>query len=91
MKSKDFKYAGKAIQCKEHEFFDKVDAYNRPMVFRVARQSDAQHVTDETTGIMFWSAGAFFDMHINAYIPDEEYNNLTDEDIIALAKKHKVI
>lgn len=79
-----------SIKYKEVEVPNKQDNYGRPLVIKVAKQSDAEQVTDEDSGIKRWTAGAFIDMQINSYIKDEEYNELDDDKLIALAKKLKM-
>ena len=90
MKEKEIKYMKNSIKCKEVEVPNRQDDYGRPLVIRVAKQSDAEQVTDEESGIKRWTCGAFFDMQINAYIKDEEYDELDDEKLIVLAKKLKL-
>lgn len=81
---------GATIKYKEVEIPNRTDNYRRPLVIKVAKQSDAEQVTDEESGAMRWTGGAFIDMQINAYIKDEEYNDLTEEKLIELAKKLKL-
>lgn len=90
MREKEFKYMKNSIKYKEVEIPNKQDDYGRPLVIKVAKQSAAKQVTDENSGVKHWTAGAFFDMQINAYIKDEEYNELDDDKLIALAKKLKL-
>lgn len=87
MVEKKLTYLKNTIQYKETEIPERKDNYGRPLVIRVARQSDAEHITDEKSGAKRWTAGAFMDMQINAYIKDEDYDGLTDEKLMALAKK----
>ena len=81
---------GTTIKYKEVEIPNRTDNYRRPLTIKVAKQSDAEQVTDEESGAMHWTGGEFLDMHINAYIKDEEYNDLTEEKLIELAKKLKL-
>lgn len=90
MKEKEFKYMRKIIKCKEVEIPNRKDDYGRNLMFRIARQSDAEQITNEETGVKTWSAGAFFDMFINAYITDDEYDNADDESLISLYNKLKL-
>lgn len=90
MKEKELKYMGNTIKYKEVEIPNKFDNYRRPLVIKVARQSDASQVTDEETGLMSWTGGAFLDMQINSYISNDEYDELTDEKLIELAEKLKL-
>ena len=90
MKEKELKYMGNTIKYKEVVIPNKTDAYRRPLTIKVAKQSDAEVVTDEKTGVMTWSGGAFVDMQINAYITDDEYANLTEEKLIEMAEKMKL-
>lgn len=90
MKEKELKYMKNTIKYKEVEIPNRRDDYDRPLVIKVAKQSDAEQITNEETGVKRWSGGAFFDMNINAYIKDEEYDELDDEKLIALAKKLKI-
>lgn len=92
MKEKEAKYNGLVTKFKELGIPGKFDDYHRPKVIRVARRSDAENVTNEETGVMRWSGGSFLDdiIGINAYIKDEEYDNLTDEDMLAMARKLKL-
>lgn len=90
MKEKELKYMGNTIKYKETEIPNRVDNFGRPLVIKVAKQSDAEQITDEDSGVMYWSGGAFFDMQINTYIKDEDYNIITDDDMIELAKKIKL-
>lgn len=90
MIEKEFKYMGHSVKYKEVEIPNKQDNYRRPLTIKVAKQSDAEQITDEDTGSMQWSGGAFFDNFINAYIKDEEYAELTDEKLIELANKLKL-
>ena len=87
MTEKKLTYLRNTIQYKETEIPDRKDSYGRPLVIRAARQSNAEHITDEKSGAKRWTAGAFADMQINVYIKDEDYDELTDEKLIALAKK----
>jgi hypothetical protein len=89
MKERELKYMGNSIKYKEVEIPNKTDNYGRPLVVKVAKQSDAEQVTDEKTGVKRWTGGAFFDMMLNGYIKDEEYEELDDEKLIALANKLK--
>lgn len=90
MKEKELKYMGNTIKYKETEIPNRVDNFGRPLVIKVAKQSDAEQITDEDSGVMYWSGGTFFDMQINTYIKDEDYNIITDDDMIELAKKIKL-
>ena len=90
MKEKELKYMGNVIKYKEAEIPNKTDNYNRPLTIKVAKQSDAEQVTDEETGLMSWSGGAFLDMQINAYINDEEYADLTEEKLFEIATRLKL-
>lgn len=90
MKEKELKYMGDTIKYKEVVIPNKTDAYRRPLTIKVAKQSDAEQVTDEETGLMSWTGGAFLDMQINAYIKDEEYADLTEEKLIEMAEKLKL-
>ena len=78
------------IECKEFSIEGKTDDYGRNLVIRIGKQSDAEQITDEVSGAKRWTAGAFFDMHINTYIKDEDYAELTDEKADAIAKKIKL-
>lgn len=90
MKEKELKYMGSTIKYKEVEIPNRTDNYRRPLTIKVAKQSDAKQLTDEETGLMLWTGGAFVDMQINAYIKDEEYADLTEEKLIELATKLKL-
>lgn len=90
MKEKELKYMGNTIKYKEVVIPNKTDNYRRPLTIKVAKQSDAEQVTDEELGTLYWTGGAFLDMQINAYIKDEEYNDLTEEKLIELAEKLKL-
>ena len=92
MKENEVKYNQVVTKYKEVTLPGQFDDYKRPKVIRVARQSDAENVTDEDTGVMRWSGGPFLDnfVGINAYITDEEYDNLNDDDMYAMAKKMKL-
>lgn len=90
MKEKELKYMGHTIKYKEVQIPNEYDNYNRPLTIKVAKQSDAEQVTDEESAVMKWTGGAFLDMQINAYIKDEEYADLTDEKLIEIAKKLKL-
>lgn len=90
MKEKELKYMGSTIKYKEVEIPNRTDNYRRPLTIKVAKQSDAEQVTDEETGKMRWSCNPFIDMQIDAYIKDEEYADLTDDKLIELAKKLKL-
>lgn len=90
MKEKELKYMGHTIKYKEVVIPNKTDNYRRPLTIKVAKQSDAEQVTDEETGKMRWSCNPFIDMQIDAYIKDEEYADLTDDKLIELAKKLKL-
>lgn len=83
-------YFGVTYRYKETEISGKVDNYRRPLTIKVAKQSDAQKVVDEETGIINWINPYLDIMPINAYIKDEEYNDLTEEKLIELAKKLKL-
>lgn len=84
------KYMGTTLNFKQVEIPNQTDDYGRPKVIRVAKQSDAEKVTDEETGIIRWTGGDFFDMKIDAYITDEEYEDLDDEKLIEICKKNKL-
>ena len=90
MKEKEIKYMGNTIKYKEVEIPNRTDDYGRPLTIKVAKQSNAEQVTDEELGTLYWTCGNFVDMHINAYIKDEEYADLTDEKLIELAAKLKL-
>lgn len=90
IKEKELKYMGTILKYKEYEFPEKMDNYNRPLVIKVAKQSDAEQVTDAETGVKRWTNGAFFDMYINSYIKDEEYEDITEERMEEIAKKLKL-
>ena len=90
MKEKEIKYMGNTIKYKEVEIPNRTDDYGRPLTIKVAKQSDAKQVTNEELGTLYWTCGNFVDMHINAYIKDEEYADLTDEKLIELAEKLKL-
>lgn len=90
MKEKELKYMGNTIKYKETEIPNRVDKFGRQLVIKVAKQSDAEQLTDEDSGVMYWSAGTFFDMQINTYIKDEDYDTITDDGMIELAKKIKL-
>lgn len=90
MKEKELKYMRNSIKYKEVEIPNRKDDYGRPLTIKVAKQSDAEQVTDEESGVMRWTGGAFVDMQINAYIKDEEYADLTEEKLIEIAKKLKL-
>lgn len=90
MKEREFNYMKQTIKCKEFPIDGKTDDYGRVLVVRIGKQSDAEQVTDETSGAKRWTAGAFFDMQINAYIKDEDYDELTTEKAEAIAKKLKL-
>lgn len=90
MKEKEIKYMGSTIKYKEVEIPNRTDNYGRPLTIKVAKQSDAKQVTNEELGTLYWTCGNFMDMHINAYIKDEEYADLTDEKLIELAEKLKL-
>lgn len=90
MKEKELKYMGNTIKYKEVVIPNKTDNYRRPLTIKVAKQSDAEQVTDEETGKMRWSCNPFIDMQIDAYIKDEEYADLTEEKLIELAEKLKL-
>ena len=47
MKEKELKYMGATIKYKEVEIPNRTDNYRRPLVIKVAKQSDAEQVTDE--------------------------------------------
>ena len=90
MKEKEIKYMRNTIKYKEVEIPNRTDDYGRPLTIKVAKQSDAKQVTNEELGTLYWTCGNFVDMHINAYIKDEEYADLTDETLIELAEKLKL-
>ena len=90
MKEKEIIYMGNTIKYKEVEIPNRTDNYHRPLTIKVAKQSDAEQATDEELGTLYWTCGNFVDMHINAYIKDEEYADLTDEKLIELAEKLKL-
>ena len=90
MKEKEIKYMRKTIKYKEVEIPNRTDDYGRPLTIKVAKQSDAKQITNEELGTLYWTCGNFVDMHINAYIKDEEYADLTDEKLIELATKLKL-
>lgn len=90
MKEKELKYMGSTIKYKEVEIPNRTDNYRRPLTIKVGKQSDAEQVTDEETGKIRWSCNPFIDMQIDAYIKDEEYDDLTDEKLIELANKLKL-
>lgn len=90
MKEKEIKYMGNTIKYKEVEIPNRTDNYGRPLTIKVAKQSDAEQVTNEELGTLYWTCNNFVDMHINAYIKDEEYADLTDEKLIELAEKLKL-
>ena len=81
---------GTTIKYKEVEIPNRTDNYRRPLTIKVAKQSDAQKVVDEETGIINWINPYLDTMPINTYIKDEEYNNLTEEKLIELAEKLKL-
>ena len=89
-KEKEIKYMRNTIKYKEVEIPNRTDDYGRPLTIKVAKQSDAKQVTNEELGTLYWTCGDFVDMHINAYIKDEEYADLTDEKLIELAEKLKL-
>ena len=88
---KEYKYMKASIECKEFSIMGKKDEYGRDLVIRIGKQSDAEQVTDEASGAKHWTAGSFFDMHINAYIKDEDYAELTEEKAESIAKKLKLL
>lgn len=90
MKEKEIKYMGDSIKYKEVEIPNRTDDYGRPLTIKVAKQSDAKQVTNEELGTLYWTCNEFVDMHINTYIKDEEYADLTDEKLIELAEKLKL-
>lgn len=90
MKEREFNYMKQTIKCKEFPIDGKTDGYGRGLVVRIGKQSDAEQVTDEASGAKRWTAGTFFDMQINTYIKDEEYDELTTEKAEAIAKKLKL-
>lgn len=90
MEEKELKYLSTSLKYKEAKIPNRTDNYGRPLVMRVAKQGDAEQETNEETGAKKWTCGAFFDMHINAYIKDEEYEELDEDKMIALAKKYKL-
>lgn len=90
MKEKEIKYMGDTIKYKEVEIPNRTDDYGRPLTIKVAKQSDAKQVTNEELGTLYWTCNEFVDMHINTYIKDEEYADLTDEKLIELATKLKL-
>ena len=90
MKEKEIKYMRNTIKYKEVEIPNRTDDYGRPLTIKVAKQSDAKQATNEELGTLYWTCGNFVDMHINAYIKDEEYADLTDEKLIELAEKLKL-
>lgn len=90
MKEKEIKYMGDTIKYKEVEIPNRTDDYGRPLTIKVAKQSDAKQVTNEELGTLYWTCNEFVDMHINTYIKDEEYADLTDEKLIELAEKLKL-
>ena len=90
MKEKESKYMGDSIKYKEVEIPNRTDNYGRPLTIKVAKQSDAEQVTNEELGTLYWTCNKFVDMQINAYIKDEEYADLTDEKLIELATKLKL-
>ena len=90
MKEKEIKYMRNTIKYKEVEIPNRTDDYGRPLAIKVAKQRDAKQVTNEELGTLYWTCGNFVDMHINAYIKDEEYADLTDEKLIELAEKLKL-
>lgn len=90
MKEKEIKYMGDSIKYKEVEIPNRTDDYGRPLTIKVAKQSDAKQVTNEELGTLYWTCNKFVDMHINTYIKDEEYADLTDEKLIELAEKLKL-
>ena len=90
MKEKEIKYMGDSIKYKEVEIPNRTDDYGRPLTIKVAKQSDAKQVTNEELGTLYWTCNEFVDMHINTYIKDEEYADLTDEKLIELAAKLKL-
>lgn len=81
---------GNTMKYKEMEIPNRTDNYKRPLTIKIGKQSDAEQVTDEDSGVMRWTGGAFADMQINTYIKDEDYDNLTEDDMISLAKKLKL-
>ena len=89
MKEKEIKYMGNTIKYKEVEIPNRTDNYRRPLIIKVAKQSDAKQVTNEELGTLYWTCNEFMDMQIDAYIKDEEYADLTDEKLIELAAKLK--
>lgn len=90
MKEKELKYMGNTIKYREVVIHNEKDNYGRDKVIKFAKQSDAEHVTDEESGVMHWTGGAFLDMQISSYINDEDYNKLSDEELIELSKKLKL-
>lgn len=88
MEEKELKYMGKTVHYKDAVIADKKDNYGRSLTFKIGKRSDAELVTNTDTGIMYWTAGAFFDMHINKYVEDEEYENLTEEQIVEIYEKN---
>lgn len=90
MKEKEIKYMGDSIKYKEVEIPNRTDDYGRPLTIKVAKQSDAKQVTNEELGTLYWTCNKFVDMHINTYIKDEEYADLTDEKLIELVEKLKL-
>lgn len=90
MKEKELKYMGNTIKYREVVIPNEKDIYGRDKVIKFAKQSDAEHVTDEESGVMRWTGGAFLDMQISSYINDEDYNKLSDEELIELSKKLKL-
>ena len=90
MKEKEIKYMGNTIKYKEVEIPNRTENYGRPLTIKGAKQSDAEQATNEELGTLYWTCGNFVDMHINAYIKDEEYADLTDEKLIELAEKLKL-
>lgn len=90
MEVKTYKYMKTTIECKEFAISGKKDDYGRDLVVRIGKQSDAEQVTDEASGAKRWTAGSFFDMHINTYIKNEDYAELTEEKAESIAKKLKL-
>ena len=55
MKEKEIKYMRNTIKYKEVEIPNRTDDYGRPLTIKVAKQSDAEQVTDEELGTLYWT------------------------------------
>lgn len=87
VKDVDLKYMGSSIKCKRYEFVGVLDSYGRNTTFTIAKQSDANQVTDPVTGMMKWTGGAFYDMQINKYVEDEIFEKITPQEAYDLYNK----